>query len=144
MRKIIEGRKYDTDTSCEVYRWKSGRVVDFYFIDEALYRKRNGEYFIHGYGHAETKYAKYNELAGGWEAGEAIVPLSYDDAARWMEQHADADAYEAEFGEISEGGGQVAVTVRVSEGAKAKLAREAARLGVSQGELVERMIARLG
>lgn len=144
MKRIIGGRKYDTETARMVASWDNGRFAsDFGYCCETLYCKRNGEYFLHGEGGASSRYAEecgQNE----WRAGEAITPLDWDVARSWAEEHMDADGYEREFGEIGEDDGDVvAVTVRISEAARLKLQREAARTGESQGEIVQRLIMRL-
>lgn len=142
MRKVIRGKRYDTDAAREIATWTRGSRRDFAYVEETLYRKRTGEYFVWGAGGPETRYAERVGLSS-WQGGEAIVPLTYEEARQWMEEKATADEYEAEFGEIGEGGDAVTISVRVSEGAKAKLAREAARTGETQSEIVERLISTL-
>ena len=58
MKKIINGRKYDTDTASMVGEWSDGYPSDFRYEAETLYRKRNGEYFILGEGNAMSRYAE--------------------------------------------------------------------------------------
>lgn len=105
MKKIIDGKVYDTETAQQVGEpWSPGDCgpSDFDFVMETLYRKRTGEYFLHGEGGARTKYA---EACGAseWTGGERIMPLSYDEARDWAERHLDVDGYEAEFGTPDEG-----------------------------------------
>ena len=139
MKKIINGRKYDTETAQMVGEWSEGYRNDFSYIEEELYRKRTGEYFLYGYGGPMSRYAR--QVAGGnYSGGESIVPLSYESARQWAEQHMDPDEYEAEFGEVEEGGDVVAVTVRISAAARAKLQRESSRTGESQADIVDRLI----
>lgn len=96
MKKIINGKRYDTETAEEIGFWSTERsVTDFSYCEETLYRKRTGEFFIHGGGGARTKYAK--EEYGMYGCGEAIVPLTEDEAKTWVEQKLDADTYEALF-----------------------------------------------
>ena len=59
MQKIIRGKKYDTDTAKEVCCYSNNLPFgDFDWIQETLYVKRTGEYFLHGKGGARSKYAK--------------------------------------------------------------------------------------
>ena len=96
MKKIINGKRYDTETAEEIGFWRTERsVTDFSYCEETLYRKRTGEFFIHGGGGARTKYASESYGMYGW--GEAIVPLTYDEAREWAETHLDADRYEELF-----------------------------------------------
>lgn len=47
MKKIISGRIYDTDTATKLGAWwSSSDVRDFSRVEETLYRKRTGEFFL--------------------------------------------------------------------------------------------------
>lgn len=102
MKKIINGKKYNTDTAIEIA--SSGpdglSTTDFRYYDETLYRKKTGEFFLAGEGHGMTKYASSNGNTSGW--GEAIIPLSDDEAKEWVEQECDSETYEEIFGEVTE------------------------------------------
>ena len=102
MKKIINGRKYNTETATKVAEWSNDYGPnDFRYCIEVLYRKRTGEYFVHGEGGAMSCYAKA-AYGGGYFGGESIVPLTSDEAREWGERHMDVDDYEAEFGEVDE------------------------------------------
>ena len=142
MRKIINNRLYDTDTATLVGHWdKDLSVTDFGWYSEDLYRKRTGEYFIYGEGNAASPYRQRSYDM--WAAGEQIVPIGYDEAREWAEKHLDADEYEAEFGPVSEDGGDAVVSARVSVAAKRALEREAQRTGESQTAILERLLMTL-
>lgn len=145
MRKIIDGKSYDTGTAREVGSWDNGRFVnDFHYESETLHRKKTGEYFLHGEGGPMSRYAEARGTSS-WVGGERIMPLSWDDARRWAEERLNAGEYEAEFGVAPEGDdGMVAVTVRIPSSAKAALDREASRTGRSRGDIVAGLIASLG
>lgn len=66
--------------------------------------------------------------------------MAYEGARKWAETHLTADDYEAEFGEVSEDDGDVAVTVRVPASAKAALDRECSRTGESRSAIVARLL----
>ena len=58
MKKIINGKKYDTDTAQELASWDNGGGWrDFHHCEETLYRKKTGEFFLFGEGGPMTKYA---------------------------------------------------------------------------------------
>lgn len=136
MKKIIKGRSYDTDKAEELASIDNG-IAGIDHESETLYRKRTGEYFIHGVGGSHTKYAQ--PLGDGrWSSGELIHPLAYDQAQQWAEDHLDGDAYEAIFGAVEDG--QVAMTISISTATKAKLERYAARHGIPQVKVIEDLI----
>lgn len=101
MKKIINDKKYDTETAECVDSWQYSYPNDFHYVREELYQKKNGEFFLYGEGGAASCYAEsvtQNERCGG----EAIKPLSDDAAKEWLEQHSDADTYEKLFGPVPE------------------------------------------
>ncbi len=101
MKKIIAGKKYDTETAKEVGYWSNNySYSDFSYCEEKLFRKRNGEYFLYGSGGAMTIYAEC--CCDGRCGGSNIIPMTVDEAKQWAEEHIDVDEYEAEFGEVEE------------------------------------------
>lgn len=139
MRKIISGKSYDTDTAKLVGCWDNGDYGNFDYMAESLYRKRTGEYFLHGEGGARSRYA---ESRGGnsWVGGEAITPLEFASAAEWAEEHLSAAEYEAEFGEVGEGDKQL-ISLRLSASACAKLSRLSSMRGEPKSAIIEDMLA---
>lgn len=97
MKKIINGKKYDTDTAECVGYWSNG-YSGFQRAEERLFRKKTGEFFLHGEGGAMTIYSESygNEISGGNE----IIPLSEEEAREWAERNLDVEEYEAIFGEV--------------------------------------------
>ena len=100
MKKIINGKKYDTTTATNVGEWDNGCYGNFGYCSETLYRKKTGEFFLHGEGGASSRYSShYGDSCG---SGEQIIPLTEEAAMKWAEQRISADAYEAIFGEVAE------------------------------------------
>lgn len=98
MKKIIDGKLYDTDTAKQMGIWaNNGSWRDHNHCVETLYRKRTGEYFLHGEGGPMTKYA-VSTGQNSWSGGEKIIPLSASKAREWAEEKLDADDYAAIFG----------------------------------------------
>jgi len=96
MRKIINGRTYNTETSKRIGQWSNGHYTnDFAYCSEDLYKNTKGAYFLHGEGGAMSKYAARSGDNSGW--GEEIIPMTAEEAQEWAEEH-DTDAYIAEFG----------------------------------------------
>ena len=140
MKKIINGKIYDTATAERAGGWSNNRSTsDFSYCSEDLYRKRTGEFFLHGEGGPMSKYAVScgnNE----WGYGKQIIPLSYDAARKWAEEHLPADRYEAIFGEVGEDESRAAVTLSLSASAIQKAKRAAAQQGVSLSAYIEGLI----
>ena len=102
MKKIINGKKYDTETAKAVGTYDNGHSSsDFQWLEETLYLKKTGEFFLGGSGGAMTRYSRQCSditFPGGWN----IVPLSIMEAKQWGERHLDATAYEDIFGGCEE------------------------------------------
>ena len=139
MKKIINGKLYDTDKAVKVGAWDNHEYGDIKYICETLYRKKTGEYFVHGEGGAATKYAVAAE-ADRWKAGERIMPMAYDAAREWAEEHLTADEYQTAFKIDEDGDRRQLISLSLSAGTVAKLKRIAAQRGISQSALVEELI----
>lgn len=136
MKKIIKNKVYDTDTAqkCGEYEPNPYRS-DFHYFCETLYRKKTGEFFLHGEGNAASKYSRscgQNE----WCGDEKITPLSYDDAQAWAEEHLDGDDYIAIFGEPEEDHTCTKLTLSMSASHVAKIKQLAAQNGQQVGEFI--------
>ena len=69
-------------------------------MEETLYRKKTGEFFLRGSGGARTIYSEPMER--GSRGSSRIVPLTEAEAREWLEAYADADKYIEIFGEVEE------------------------------------------
>jgi|SRR5690554_960523 len=117
MKRIINGRRYDTETAKLVGYTSYSTPGDFNYWCEDLYLKRTGEFFIHGQGGPMSKYSQQvgqNE----WTGGQEIIPLSLSEAQEWAEKYLGADEYEALFGKVEEG--KVQVSTWIDEKVKAE------------------------
>ena len=142
MKKIINGRVYDTEKARELGTYaNAGSWRDFSHLEETLYRKKTGEYFLFGEGGPMTQYA-VAEGQNGWSGGSRIMPMTYDEAREWAEKHLDADDYEKIFGEIVEddGSGKQVVSISVSPAKWEAAKREAARRGIGISEYIESLL----
>lgn len=137
MRKIIHNKVYDTDTAKLVGHWSASVAVsDFSWYAEDLYRKRTGEYFVYGEGHAASPYRERSYDM--WAPGEQIVPVGYDEARRWAEGHLEADEYEAEFGVPEEG--EAVISAVISNAAKAAIDRRRAKTGETISQIIDEAV----
>ena len=140
MRKIIDGRRYDTDTAEEIATAKHGYKNEFSYYEETLYCKRTGEYFLYGYGHGESKYAERG--FDGWGPGEDIIPMDYEQARQWAEKNLEVDDYEREFGPtLEEWGEDVVLSLRVSPATREILRRLSKKTGRSQACVLDEIVA---
>lgn len=102
MKKIINGKLYNTETAKEVGTHKGAWFEeDCYFSEHSLYMKENGEWFLVGKGNSLYCYDKdsyYGELEGGY----IIYPISNEEAKVWIEKYMDVDTYIKFFGEVEE------------------------------------------
>jgi len=100
MKKIIEGKLYDTETAELVGSYDSGGSCrDFQHFEESLYKTPKGSYFVAGSGGPMTGYSRavgQNE----WTGGEDIRALSRSEAFEWAESHLDADEVQEEFTDL--------------------------------------------
>lgn len=100
MKKIINGKMYNTETAKCLASWFNGSI-SFDMCQEWLYRKKTGEYFLYGEGGASSKYSEYCGF-DQWSGGSAFTPLTEEEAREWAEQKLDADDYVSIFGEVEE------------------------------------------
>lgn len=142
MKKIINNKLYNTDTAEEVGSWGNGRYDrDFSRCSETLYRKRTGEFFLYGEGGPMSKYA---ESCGNnsWSGSEKIIPLTYEAARSWAEEHLDADDYESLFGPVSEDGSRVSVGYSLAASTVDTIRRRAAALGISASAYLDQLVGK--
>jgi len=102
MKKIINHKKYDTETAETLFKW--GNCLprnDFGWMEETLYRKKTGEFFLHGAGGPMSLHA--SRCGKSLVSGEHIVPLTEEEARNWAEdKETPVDTYESIFGEVPE------------------------------------------
>ena len=141
MRKIIHNKVYDTETARKVGEWDvDTSITDFDWYGETLFQKRTGEYFIHGEGNARSPYAEH--AYGMWQGGEAITPVSPEQARDWAEEHLSAEEYEQEFGTPSEDGTTALLQCYISAAIKTEIDRRRFATGKTIAEVIEDAIER--
>lgn len=142
MVKIINGKKYSTETAEQVgfYRNSPGRN-DFHWVEETLYKKRTGEFFLFCEGGPASIYCTWID-SHNRTSGDRIIPMTFEKARRWAEEHLEAEEYEEIFGEVEEGemkGVMYSLPVNLIEKVKRKATER--RITASQlvAELIEKM-----
>ena len=103
MVKIINGKKYSTETAERVgfYSNSPGRN-DFHWVEESLFKKRTGEFFLFCEGGPASIYCTWID-SHNRTSGDRIIPMTFEEARRWAEEHLEAEEYEEIFGEVEEG-----------------------------------------
>lgn len=102
MKRKINGKTYDTDAEKAIAIYCNDQPDrSMYHFHEVLYIKADGEYFIHGSGGALTHYAKkYSNRSNA--SGEAIIPMTVDQAREWTKRSCAIEVYRELFGENAE------------------------------------------
>ncbi len=135
MKKIIGGKRYDTETAKEMGSYQYLYRNDFHWFAETLYRKSTGEYFLYGEGGPASRYSRsvgQNE----WTGGERIIPLTVEAAQKWAEENLDGDDYESIFGPVEEADNKRTVSFSLPESVIAKIKNGAAEQGMSLSDYV--------
>lgn len=100
MKKIINGKRYDTEKAECIGGYSYGYPSDFNYIHEALYvTPRSKSYFLAGEGGANTKYST-TVSQGSWSGGERIQPMSESDAFEWAQRYLEPDEVEKYFSHL--------------------------------------------
>lgn len=140
MKKIIGGKVYDTETAKRMgFYSNGGGWRDFNHIEETLYRKKTGEFFLFGEGGPATRYAE-PEGQNSWSGGSRIMPMTYDEAREWAEKNLDADEYEEIFGTIEESDDKIQVAIYVNSAKWEAAKREAQKRGVGISDYIDSLL----
>lgn len=102
MKKIINGKKYDTETARMVgcFVWGKNKE-DVNYSVEILFCKKTGEYFLYEEDNIIPEYyisGRKNLMS----CGKTLTPYSWERAQKWAMENLDGDDYEEEFGEVEE------------------------------------------
>lgn len=134
MNKVINGKRYDTETAELVGEWDNGhRYGEFQYECEELYRKKTGEFFLYGSGGAMSSYAVPSGNSN-WTGSSKITPISIDEAKKWVEKNLDADDYEKYF-ELEEEG-NIAFSLLIPDSLYKKLKNKSEDSGKSMKDII--------
>lgn len=133
MKKIIGGKRYDTETAKLIGTGDNGYPCnDFHWFEESLYLKRTGEFFLHGEGGPLSKYVR---SVGNTSYGdEKLVPITRDEAKEWVEKYLDAEDYEALF-EVEEEN-SILYSVNLPASIYEEIKKQAEEKGVTMKDIV--------
>lgn len=113
MKKQINRKTYDTSKASRIGSYEYGSTSDPDYRRETLYRKRTGEYFLHGSGGPMSRYAAPSGV-NIWSGGELLSPLTIEQARAWVEEHLSTAEYDAQFGEILDDGSTEILTLSLN------------------------------
>lgn len=102
MRKIIKGKRYDTEKAECVASASHGYKSDFHYWAEDLYRTPRGNWFLVGEGNALSRYSVPGAQHGSTAPGEKLIPMTNDDAKQWLEEQGETAMLEEHFAESIE------------------------------------------
>ena len=137
MKKIINGKLYNTETAEKIDSWENmNDYRNFHYFSETLYRKRTGEFFLHGEGGPASPYHERVDQ-NSYMGGERIRPLTPEEAREWAEEHMDADDYQRVFGEVSEGESRTVLSISIDTAVAERIRRLAAENGTSVSATIE-------
>jgi len=91
MKRIINGKIYNTDTATHIGNHQHSNRGDFHFEDTDLYRTPKGAFFVQGAGGA---YSRWSQPCGsnGMSGGHGIQAMTATEALAWCEDSGiDAD-----------------------------------------------------
>ena len=140
MKKIINGKRYNTESAELCGSHEYGYPGDFNYVSEELYQKRTGEFFLHGEGGANSKYREEISM-NSWSGGEKIIPLTDDEAREWAEEYLDSEDYEKLFTVAEEeDAGKKIQSFSLSGDVSAKLTRLSRAHGMSRSQIIEELV----
>jgi hypothetical protein len=97
MKRIIDGKRYDTETAEKLHEWDNGIYGgDFKQHDEALYKTEKGAYFVHGTSGPMGPYSQ-NLGNGAKGGGEILSPMTEKEAFEWLTSHGGEEVAEKYF-----------------------------------------------
>jgi hypothetical protein len=97
MKKIIAGKRYDTETATLVAsNWNGLPDQDFRNQSESLFLTKAGSWFLVGEGGALSKYAIC--IGNSAHGGEKLIPLSRSEAFELLQSWGKSKAAEEHFG----------------------------------------------
>ena len=110
MRRIMNGKGYDTGTAGEIAEYAYGYGSDFDAIREKLFRTPKGQFFAICRGYGSGFFGEYGDFDGnGVSLGEKWFAIDVEQARAWY-QHRQAEGsafdytvdYEDAFGDAED------------------------------------------
>jgi hypothetical protein len=96
MIKIIDGKRYNTETAELIFKWTNGMVGSFKYREKELYRTKNGNWFLYHYGGPMTDMAIPTGL-NEWSGSEDIEPVDENEVFDFLQKYNGYEALEKYF-----------------------------------------------
>ena len=118
MKKAIRGNYFNTETAREVGKKKTTKKslepgVKSYIVEEILYVKKSGQYFLH----RTDNLKKENDI---------IDPLTYEQALQWASCNLKPETFNKEFSVNQDDNARETICITMSGSVAKKLRRDAA------------------
>lgn len=126
--KTFDGKKYDVVTSEKIGSYTTGKGENW--LEETLYRKRSGEYYLMGSGGDDTC----------WRGTDGVQPLCRAWAESWVLECLGKDAYDRIFARPAEPKEKQRITVELPADAYARLTELSESAGVSKTRVIEKLL----
>ena len=101
MKKIIDGKVYNTDTATRIGSWSNNLSSrDFRNESATLYVTKKGSFFVAGESGPMGSFAySVGDMTSG---GEGLFALTREEALEWAERHLNPEDYEEHFSDMIE------------------------------------------
>lgn len=96
MIKIIDGKRYNTETAEMISEWTNGKYGNFEYREKTLYRTKKGNWFIYHYGGPMTDMA-VSVAMNSWSGSEDIELVNEYEVRDFLEKYNDYKAIEKYF-----------------------------------------------
>ncbi|MBV1800478.1 hypothetical protein [Siccirubricoccus sp. G192] len=102
-RRMIDGVVYNSKTAvCVAYYGNEKYAPDYDIVFEQLYQTPKGHFLLLGVGECCSVWSLYSQNAAGKLSAHAFVPLTADEARRWLELRDLQDELFETFGDPDE------------------------------------------
>lgn len=133
MKRIIEGKTYNTATATRLYGLScnaSGKS-DFRWEDTSLYQTKGGAFFLAGEGGPMTRWGK--RVGTMTTYGEGLMPITIEEAKEILEREDEKELIEQIFGTAPEAtaDGDTTYLLRLPASLKTRAAAKAEAAGMS-------------
>lgn len=98
LKSIVEGEIYDTKTATEVAVFEHYPGDNYYLLEEHLYQNKNGKFFLTAAGMGGTPYGYKEYHNGEYVRGHVLLPLTDEQAKKWLELRELVDEFIEIFG----------------------------------------------
>lgn len=100
MKKIIDGKVYNTETAKSLTTYQYGTSNDLRYYCEELFVTSKGNYFLFGEGGPASRYAV--TCSGSSSGGRDITALTRQEAFEWCQEHNRVSTIEKVFSDMME------------------------------------------